>query len=117
MDSTLSPYRIAWQRPDSVNVRSASRAAVLDALDTRSSLSRGQLQAMTGLSPLTLRRACRQLVRENVVVLQYGKNSDTGHACDLFSRRWCRTRLCFIVGIGYGLRRAHRRQDNFGSRL
>ena len=85
MDSTLSPYRIAWQRPDSVNVRSASRAAVLDALDTRSPLSRGQLQAMTGLSPLTLRRACRQLVRENVVVLQYGKNSDTGHACDLFS--------------------------------
>jgi len=86
MDSSFaSPYRVAWQPPASVNVSAASRRRVLDALDCDAPFSRRRLQQATGLSPLTLRRACRQLLREGVLTLQYGHDPDTGHLCDLIA--------------------------------
>lgn len=82
---SASPYRVAWQPPDAVRVRASSREAVLEALELRHPLSRRALQAMTCLSPLTLRRTCRQLVREGGAILQYGRDPETGRACDLMA--------------------------------
>lgn len=78
-----SPYRIAWQQPPPVNVRASNRAAVLEALEHGFPTSRRCLQVRTGLCPLTLRRACRQLIREGVATLKYGQDPETGIACDL----------------------------------
>ncbi len=82
MDS-MYPYRIAWQKPVEVNVGSSSRAAVLDAMEYDSPTSRSRLCGRTGLGAATVRRACRQLIREGVMTLQYGRDPDSGAACDL----------------------------------
>ena len=80
------PYRLAWKPPPPVNIRPANRAAVLEALEYEFPTSRRRLQDRTHLSPLTLRRACRQLLRERVVALKYGHDPDTGVACDLITQ-------------------------------
>lgn len=82
MDSTY-PYRIAWRRPADVNVGSSSRSAVLDAMEYDALTSRSRLCTRTGLGAATVRRACRQLIREGVMTLKYGRDPDSGAACDL----------------------------------
>lgn len=82
MDSPY-PYRIAWHAPPAVNVRSSSRAAILEALEYEFPTSRSRLAKRSGLNEATIRRACRQLTREEVMSLKYGKDPDTGISCDL----------------------------------
>lgn len=82
MDSPY-PYRIAWRPPPPVNVRSASRGAILDAMEYEFPTSKHRLADRTGLGDTTVRRACRQLSRERVMALKYGKDPDSGIAADL----------------------------------
>ena len=82
MDSH-APYRIAWRPPPPVNVRSSSRAAVLDTLEYEFPTSKSRLAARTGLGDTTIRRCCRQLIREGVLTLSYNADPDNGRASDL----------------------------------
>ncbi len=84
MDS-LYPYRVAWHAPPPVNVRSASRGALLDALEYEFPTSKTRLAELSGLADTTVRRACRQLIREGVLTLKYGRDPDTGYSSDLIS--------------------------------
>ena len=82
---TIYPYRVAWHAPPPVNVRSSSRGALLDAIEYEFPTSKARLTDLTGLGEATVRRACRQLIREGVLTLKYGPDPDTGHASDLIS--------------------------------
>lgn len=79
------PYRVAWHRPTDINVRSESRAAVLDAMEYGFPTSKGRLEARTDLGTTTVRRAYRQLIREGVMTLKYGSDPDSGRASDLLT--------------------------------
>ena len=78
-----SPYRVAWHAPPPVNVHTASRSAVLGALEYEFPTTKRRIANRTGLGDTTVRRACRQLVREKVAALQYGRDPDNGNSCDL----------------------------------
>ncbi len=80
---TAYPYRVAWHKPKAVGVCPESRRAILEALEYGFPTSRRRLTQLTGLGDVTLRRGCRQLLREQVVVLKYGQDPDSGKACDL----------------------------------
>lgn len=79
------PYRVAWHRPTDINVCSESRSAVLDAMEYGFPTSKNRLEALTGLGTTTVRRAYRQLIREGVMALKYGRDPDSGRASDLLT--------------------------------
>ncbi len=81
----LTPYRVAWHKPKPVNVRPESRAAILNALEYEVPTTRGRLLGLTDLGSVTVRRACHQLLREQVLTLQYGHDPDSGQSCDLIT--------------------------------
>ena len=76
------PYRLAWRPSPPANVRSSSRAALLDALEYGFPVTRLRLAELTHLGETTVRRACRQLLREQVLTLSYGTNQATGRHHD-----------------------------------
>lgn len=80
---SIHPYRVAWHRPQPVNVRPESRTAVLEALEYEFPTSRRRLLGLTDLGAVTVRRACHQLIRERVMALKYGHDPDSGQSCDL----------------------------------
>ena len=79
------PYRVAWQKPAAVNVHPKSRRAVLEAMEYAFPTSRRRLAALTELGTVTFRRAYRQLIREKVLILKYGRDPDSQKACDLIT--------------------------------
>ena len=77
---TSSPHKSADDR-----VRPETRAALLSALEHTPPLTRRDLEALTSLSPVTLRHACEALCREGILIRTAGQDPESGHACDLFS--------------------------------
>ena len=82
---TMYPYRVAWHKPEAVEVSPESRRVLLEALEYEFPTSRHRLAGLCGLGDVTLRRGCRQLIREGVLTLKYGPDPDTGKACDLIT--------------------------------
>lgn len=82
---TISPYRLAWRKPDQVHVRPETRRTVLEALEHEFPTSRNRLSARANLGAVTIRHACRQLIRERILALQYGRDPDSGQSCDLIT--------------------------------
>ncbi len=80
---TIYPYRVAWQAPKAVDVSPESRRAILEALEHEFPTSRRRLATRTALGDVTLRRGCRQLIREKVMTLKYGQDPDSCKSCDL----------------------------------
>ncbi len=82
---TMYPYRVAWHKPEAVEVSPESRRVLLEALEYEFPTSRHRLAGLCGLGDVTLRRGCRQLIREGVLTLKYGPDPDSGKACDLIT--------------------------------
>lgn len=82
---TTYPYRVAWHKPEAVTVRPESRRALLEALEYEFPTSRRRLAGLCALGEVTLRRGCRQLIREGVLTLKYGPDPDRGKPCDLIT--------------------------------
>ena len=80
---SIYPYRVAWHKPKPVNVRPESRRTVLEALEHEFPTSRSRLLGLADLGAVTVRRACHQLIREEVMALKYGRDPDSGQSCDL----------------------------------